>query len=291
MRIIHTKLAFGAVSVGTACVIPELGMVKSRSGNSKATIYTAECMALVDAMHFALENRHHDVNIFTDSLSAVQALAAAHYGRNTNHLIFEILQCNARFYQDNEAGTRVTIYWIPAHVGIAGNELADKTAKEATDREPQILALPYSDLKPLFKGQSFLDNSNQIKEEGALKGRVYFERIYKPSTKPWFSGLNLSREQIVFISRCRSNHLSLRESLFKINVVDSPMCECGHDFQDLNHVLWQCPLGEEHRGALIKDLIKIRQYPPYDVTSFLCQLNITVMNLLYSYLKKCEIKI
>lgn len=243
-------------------------------------------MAPIDAMEIAVKNRQSNIDIFTDSLSAVQALCSSNFGKATNHLIFEILQRNAQFYQDNQAGTRVTIHWILAHVGIAGNELADTTAKEATDREPQTQLLPYSDLKPLYGRLAIQDNISQLKEEGTSKGLNYFKRIFKPSTKPWFSGFNLNREKIVFISRCRSKHFSLRESLFKINVVESSACDCGHDLQDLNHILWQCPLGEEHY-SLVEQLIKMKQHPPYDVTSFLCEPNIFVMDLIYCYLKKC----
>lgn len=110
--------------------------------NQNATIYTAKCMALTDAMRMAVEDRHRNVNIFTDSSSAVQALSAYNFSKVTNYMIFEILQCNAQFYHGNQDGTKLTIHRIPAYVGIVGNELADVTAKETTDRDPQVLLLP-----------------------------------------------------------------------------------------------------------------------------------------------------
>lgn len=48
---------------------------------------------------------------------------------------------NSRLFRNilNQSENEVVVAWLPSHQGIAGNDLADKAAKAALDKEPEII--------------------------------------------------------------------------------------------------------------------------------------------------------
>lgn len=279
------------LSVGTSCISMDLEIIKTNSINPKASIFTAECLAISDAMDIALQHRQCVINVFSDSLSALIALGTPSNNDSLNCHLLEIREKYTKFHTNNNSSGKVTFFWIPAHVGITGNEFADAEAKRATERPPDISKIPFTDLKPFYKSLIHRDQISELKEQGLIKGRIYFQRLYDPSVKPWYAGLNLRREIVVLATRCRSNHIGLNESLHRINIIDSPACPCGNESQDINHILWQCSMYDSQRIKLVQELIKLRHYPPYDVTSFLRKPDVQVIIYIDSFIKKCEIKL
>ena len=49
------------------------------------------------------------------------------------------------FHMSNKAGIELELFWMPRHVVIKGNEMADHHAEQASIRPAELIPIPYSD--------------------------------------------------------------------------------------------------------------------------------------------------
>ena len=57
---------------------------------------------------------------------------------------------NTRYATKIEIDQKEVVFmWAPGHVGIRGNGAVDRASKEALEKEPVDVLMPFSDLKPL----------------------------------------------------------------------------------------------------------------------------------------------
>ena len=78
-------------------------------------------------------NENTPIVVFTDSLAVVRSVEAGHSASRPNLLrhLYELI------HQTNQD---VTLVWIPAHIGIPGNEMADRLANEGVTK-------PYTEIE------------------------------------------------------------------------------------------------------------------------------------------------
>lgn len=128
-----------------------------------------------------------------------------------------------------------------------------------------------------------------MKNQSVTKGTIYFNNFFNYRTKPWFANKKLPREAVVIVNRCRSGHHSLASSLNKIDINESARCQCGYEIQDVNHILWQCPLFDINRQNFVKKLRKQEIFLPMTFTSLLSNPTAKLCETIYRYIKSCEI--
>lgn len=91
--------------------------------------------------------------------------------RWSNHIIYSIRQS---YYDVIKQDKEVTLFWVPAHVGIPGNESADQTAKSAATKEYKLsFKIPYEDLMAKATAQANEQSKEQMKLISASKDTLY----------------------------------------------------------------------------------------------------------------------
>ncbi|XP_026828099.1 uncharacterized protein LOC113562560, partial [Ooceraea biroi] len=181
--------------------------------------------------------------------------------------IWEIRKWVAEVERNNK---HVLLLRIPTHQDILGNEEVDIAAKAAalTGLDTTLL-LPHSDIKAQWREAAYSQFHEWARIQGAHKGTRYFQNYFIPNRKSWFHKLKGNRKGIVSINRLRAGYTSLAESLWRRNIVEIPMCECGIAYQTANHVFWQCPLLDRYRNTLIKDISHNITTGPYHIEQLL----------------------
>jgi len=209
---------------------------------AETSVFSAEAWAIYVAINTIIDLKCDKAVIFTDSKSVLEALSPP-LTQNNNYLIHYIRNSWSKCIQ---FGTDLGIFWVPSHKGIPGNEMADSLAKKAISHgfKPNFL-VPFPDLYAEVKESLNNQFSAYLNNAALIKG-TFHASLYQDSCliseKPWYYDKPLKRKEIVLINRIRSNHYNLNYSLFRKNMSPSAACQCGDPRQDINHIIFYCPI-------------------------------------------------
>ena len=151
--------------------------------------------------------------IFTDSLSAIQALDNQ---KTENPLTTKLLDKLSGICEND------VFCWLPSHICIRGNEEADKAAKEALSFD----VLPFNAFKPLINDfiqdvwlRSWNDPANQYKNLFCIM----------PKTSESLPGSRSSRREEIVLARLRIGHTHIAHS-YLLKGEEAPECiPCNTD--------------------------------------------------------------
>lgn len=147
-------------------------------------------------------------------------------------------------------GLDIKLCWVPSHVGIIGNEGADKLAASIKDNIKISLKLPYEDFKPAFRRA--INKVWQSEWDREIDNKLH---VIKPCLEVWESSHHKNRFHEVLMSRLRIGHSRLTH-LHLLCGEDAPQCEhCGKVVTVL-HILWNCRHLHEQRRACFPELFR-----------------------------------
>ena len=237
-----------------------------------AAIATAELVAI----HMALQHILVEIEtatcttksyaILTDSLSALQAIEAEEIGKGRTDIIAEVRLAHWKLYDNN---VQVTLVWVPAHIDLTGNEIADRVAKEGTELE--LIT------KPIGLGQT------------ELKALVR-KRMKADVDRNWIAGGHHTSKFIKSISHGKlKTHGRYRKRLRLIAnkpaclvLADHMYCVRCDTKKTVEHILMVCPVHNEGRDML-REIYKDRKtdFNMINILSFKPPNNLESANLEY----------
>ena len=132
-----------------------------------------------------------------------------------------------------EINKQIILQWIPAHVGITGNENADQLAKKGATRKfkpPRKIEID----KQLINTKTNFQMQQKKLKEYLLKDKEYKNIMTKRDI------LSMPRKNAVALFRMEVGHDYLAEHLYKIHCLPSPKCTFCMEDEILNNHLEHC---------------------------------------------------
>ena len=250
---------------------------------SNLSVYTTELLAIRLALQQAAERPEKSFIIFSDSLSSLMHLRSPVAFNNLSLLVGDIL---LRLSLLRKRGFEVRLCWIPAHIGISGNECADRLAKlgalqrEISDDLPQ-----YDDIRTVLRQHTLQRWATQWERYSSPATTNLGHIVSVPRTQPWFTGVKNSRRFVTTFCRLRTGHTSLPNHLARFRIIANANCRCGASLCDLHHILFICPLYVASRDLLLSQL----PHPPPTVLEILK--NQTLYTYVFSFLQVHRIQV
>ncbi|CAH2091282.1 unnamed protein product [Euphydryas editha] len=216
-------------------------------------IMSVELLAILEALKYIVCNlAGTNVVIFTDSRSAIYHIAKCASGNRGTSLAYSILR---KIHECQQLNIVLKIQWIPSHIGLWGNEEADRLARAAANDGSYVCIKPtFLEILPKYKHKTHNIFKEYFDERSLEKGIWYKTIQCQPPPIPWFAKSNMRRTLVVTALRLRSGHIPLNKFAYLMKKVDSPNCEVCDRVEDVQHVLMECVRYKWNRRDLVSRL-------------------------------------
>ena len=230
-----------------------------------SSVFTAEAKAIDLALDFIDSCFLHDkFLIFSDSLSVLKAL---NHTSSKNSQIQKLLEKHHKIANTKE----ILFCWLPSHVGIIGNEIADRKAKDSLHLNMSTFEIPFNSFKPLIN-KYILSEWQKSWDTATFNKR----HAIKPVVGNNSSAIRNVRREDVVITRLRIGHTRFTHS-YILNREEQPFCIACNQHITVKHILTDCIdfLQDRNKYFQVRDLRQLFQDVPVDnILSFLKDTNL-----------------
>ena len=267
----HEGGGSAASSILYSGILPEVAsaeLVGRISDNLDAELH-AILMSLTCASHLTNESGPKSVVVLTDCQATIKLAHTTLYNRPDKWRAVEHIQKEVQ--RLHEAGSELWIDWVPAHCGLAQNELADAAAKQALGeadileewrsvrREPTHACL-------MFYAKQKIKSIWQKWWDECEVGRLLFS--FRPSVRSrapaCLSNPLVSKRDRSILARLRLGNATTYAHLHRQKIIPSEACQrCGIEKDSVDHHLHECTATSLEREALSKSLKRIN--PRYTI--------------------------
>ena len=180
---------------------------------------------------------YHDKSLYTDSKITLQSLMNP---KNHKNLIDEIRKQTVLLRKNN---WQITFFWIRAHVGHFGNELADKLAKDAAGKG----TISYNKIP-------IREMEQQQRERSLKKWQMGWDITTKAATKKeFFPNIKIRLSTKITptpnFTALVTSHGNIKAYLHRFKIIESPDCPCGGGNQTVDHIIFECSFLQDKRES------------------------------------------
>ena len=245
----------GRIGLGVTCVSVNFFRTISEPIGIGSNL-TAELCALRRALGEALSLVRIYLRVFVFSDCAVAVDLAN--GKIEPSGDFALVNDIRNLLREARKHFEIYIKWVPAHVGVPGNERANTAAQDGANAVRHIEPLRGQPLIPLRSALATLRRGlfarwqeSWIATSAPRYGDEHLFRI-KPGVARQQSFYSGNREQQTLLARLRFGHCRLAASSARLYSFMTAVCECHLDVETVEHFLLSCPRYEIQRVELMK---------------------------------------
>lgn len=227
-------------------VIPDEDVTNNFRLSNNISIMSAELMAIKLTLEFINNSDINDCTIFVDSMSSLQAIQGPLHGIE-NYIILDILKLVTI------SNCNIKLVWVPSHVGIHGNDMADEGAKSALSHIKDNITVHLNKTET----KNFLNSRMQIcwqqSWDTAKTGRNMYNTVPKVTTSVKTIKF-LGNRLITAYTRLRLGTAGLNHTLYKMKVHENGLCDVCKTPETVEHYLFHCSKFYLQRQKLLRDI-------------------------------------